>query len=316
MSVFTTLSTTEISAFISRFDIGDLIAVNGVPGGSENTNYFVDCTGGRFVLTLVERGPVAELPFFVTLLECLQRAGLPVPYAIVDRSGQTLHSIKNKPALLQPRLSGHHVEQPQKWHCEALGLLLARLHGASCGLHRNSDRGPVWVVEHARTLLETVWRDDHPWFEPALTQLTDWLKTPVELPSSVIHGDLFRDNVLFDGGHISGVIDFYNAATGWDLLDLAICVNDWCVDATPEGLVMDRDRIQLLLSAYGAQRALTPQETACWPLMLQLAALRFWVSRQQYAMSHNGQPDVLIKDPEYFRQVMRLHVQHHAGTDL
>jgi homoserine kinase type II len=315
MSVFTALSTEEIATFVSHFDIGELIMVNGVPGGSENTNYFVDCTGGRFVLTLVERGPVAELPFFVTLLECLQRAGLPVPYAIVDRNGSALHNIKNRPALLQPRLPGDHVEHPQKWHCEAIGHLLARLHDASCSLHRSSDRGPTWVVEHAWKLLDSAWQDDQRWLAPALTQLTDWLNTPVELPSSIIHGDLFRDNVLFDSGHISGVIDFYNAATGWDLLDLAICVNDWCVDVTPDGVLMDRNRIHLLLSAYGTQRALTPLETACWPLMLQLAALRFWVSRQQYAMSHNKQPDVLIKDPTYFRQIMRLHVQD-QGMDL
>jgi len=309
MSVFTALNAEEIAVFVSRFDIGDVLAVNGVPGGSENTNYFVDCTGGRFVLTLVERGPVAELPFFVTLLECLQRAGLPVPYAVADRQGQCLHTIRNKPALLQPRLPGHHIEHPQKLHCEALGQLLARLHGASGRLRRDSDRGPSWVIQHAWELMDTLWHDDQPWLAPVLRQLTDWLKTPVELPESVIHGDLFRDNAMFDGERISGVIDFYNAATGWDLLDLAICVNDWCTDETSGELALDRDRIHALLSAYGSRRTLTPQETACWPLMLQLAALRFWVSRQQYAITHKGQPDVLIKDPAYFRQLLILHIR-------
>lgn len=314
MSVFTTLSDQDISTFISQFDVGALAAASGIPGGSENTNYFVECSGGHFVLTLVERGPTADLPFFIQLLDCLHRAKLPVPYAIRCRRGDALHTLKNKPALLQPRLNGHHLEHPGIAHCAALGSLLARLHGASCDLSRASDRDPCWVLAHAKLLAASTWRAQEGWLLPAISQLTHWLASQPQLPTTVIHGDLFRDNVLFTDHNITGVIDFYNAATGWPLLDLAICVNDWCIDNNADGLVINHDRVRALLAAYGDVRPLTAQETACWPLVLQLAALRFWVSRQQYALDHKGQAGVLIKDPDYFRQVMFLHVKRHSPS--
>ena len=123
----------------------------------------------------------------------------------------------------------------------------------------------------------------------------------------MIHGDLFRDNALFDHGQISGVIDFYNAATGWTLLELAICVNDWCVDVSADGLVLNQARMQALINSYTQDRALSQTEQRVWPQMLQLAALRFWLSRQQYADQHQNQPGVLIKDPLYFRELLQLH---------
>lgn len=314
MSVFTPLSNTEIAHFVSRFAVGDFIDARGVSGGSENTNYFVDCSTGSYVLTLVERGPSADLPFFVELLDCLHHADLPVPYAITDRDGIALHTLKDKPALLQPKLSGEHVEQVNADQCAALGQMLARLHQSACDLTRASDRGPAWTVNKALSLLNGVWQEHQSWLEPALLQLRDWLEfsgdnaPSLTLPTTIIHGDLFRDNVLFQGNTISGVIDFYNAASGWTLFDIAVCVNDWCVDETDHGYALSTDRTRALLSAYGGQRPFSADEQHGWPLMLQLAALRFWVSRQQYALEHKGQAGILIKDPTYFHRVMKMHV--------
>lgn len=314
MSVFTPLSNTEIARFVSRFAVGDFVDAQGVSGGSENTNYFVDCSVGSYVLTLVERGPSADLPFFIKLLDCLHKADLPVPYAIPDRGGEALHTLKGKPALLQPKLSGGHVEQVNADQCAALGQMLARLHQSACDLTRVSDRGPAWTVDKAMSLIEGVWQQHSSWLQPALLQLRDWLalsgdNAPSQsLPTAIIHGDLFRDNVLFRGDTISGVIDFYNAASGWTLFDIAVCVNDWCVDAADQDPVLNTDRSRALLTAYGNQRAFNPAEQHGWPLMLQLAALRFWVSRQQYALEHKGQSGILIKDPTYFQRVMKMHV--------
>ena len=323
MSVFTQLSDTEIARFVSRFDAGDFVTAEGVSGGSENTNYFVDCSGGRFVLTLVERGPSADLPFFVRLLDCLHAAGLPVPHAITDRDGNALHTLRNKPALLQPRLSGSHVEHVNANQCAALGTMLAKLHNSACDLERTSDRGADWTVQKAMSFLDTVWKPHTPWLEPALLVLKEWLDfsgsegfkntdPDTSLPTSIIHGDLFRDNVLFEGDRITGVIDFYNAATGWTLFDIAVCVNDWCVD----DFCLNTDRTDALLTAYASVHPFSAQERACWSQMLQLAALRFWVSRQQYALEHKNQAGVLVKDPEYFHRVMKMHVQSGQTVDL
>ncbi|MBC53499.1 MAG: homoserine kinase [Gammaproteobacteria bacterium] len=323
MSVFTPLSHSEIAQFVSRFDVGDFIDAQGVSGGSENTNYFVDCQAGRYVLTLVERGPSADLPFFIKLLDCLHTADLPVPFVITDRDGVALHSLKDKPALLQPRLSGQHVEHVSADQCAALGQMLARLHQSACDLTRHSDRGPQWTVHKALGLLNDPWQKHRSWLEPALLQLRDWLEfsgdhAPAQtLPTSIIHGDLFRDNVLFQGNTISGVIDFYNAASGWQLFDIAVCVNDWCIDNADPGFTLNRERTRALLSAYAGQRPFSDAEQRGWPSMLQLAALRFWVSRQQYALAHKGQTGILIKDPDYFHQVMKMHVRNPAlATDL
>src|SRR5690554_6099360 len=121
MSVFTPVSRDELESFLDGFDLGRLIDYSGIAGGTENSNFFVTTEQGEYVLTLIERGPVADLPFLVDLLERLQQEGLPVPYAIADRHNQTLHQLNQRPALLQPRLRGRHVEQADASHCHALG---------------------------------------------------------------------------------------------------------------------------------------------------------------------------------------------------
>jgi len=319
MSVFTPLNEQDIRHFLSGFDVGDLIRFEGIDGGSENTNYFVDTRrdDGKelsFVLTLVER-PVEDLPFFIRLLDCLHQANLPVPYALEDRDGVSLHEIKNRPTLLQPRLPGKHPERPSAGQCTALGHFVAQLHTASSSpeLQRKNDRGPDWTLNNAARLLTTTWQNDAVWLIPAFTQLRHWFDLAPALPQTVIHGDLFRDNVMFLDNTLSGVIDFYNAATGWTLMELAICVNDWCVDISDSGTFsINKTRSRALLNAYEAHRPLDADENLSWPHVLQLAALRFWVSRQQYVTAHRGQTGVLIKDPDYFRQLFMLHTRESA----
>lgn len=304
MSVFTPVEPFELAEFLARFDVGRLTGLRGIEGGSENSNFFVDCEGGQFVLTLVERGPVAELAFFVALLDCLHQADLPVPYAIADRCGESLHRLKHRPALLQPRLPGRHIEQPDSEHCAGVGDMLGRLHRvtADCALARNSERGPDWMrAESAR------WRAQA---DPLKAALLDEALSALErvcqhadaLPTVIVHADLFRDNVLFEAQTLTGVIDFYNAATGWALYDLAICVNDWCLD---ENCALDRARSEALLGAYAAHRPFTEAERVCWPDMLSVAALRFWLSRMIAARAHAEQPGVLVKDPNHFMQVLQ-----------
>lgn len=304
MSVFTPVEPDELVGFLAGFDVGQLISLRGIEGGSENSNFFVECEGGHYVLTLVERGPVAELAFFVALLDCLHEAELPVPYAIADRRGESLHTLKNRPALLQPRLPGRHVQQPDSEHCAAVGDMLGRLHRvtADCALARNSERGPDWMrAESAR------WRAQA---DPAQAALFDEALSALErvcqhadaLPTVIVHADLFRDNVLFEAHTLTGVIDFYNAATGWALYDLAICVNDWCLD---QNRALDQARTEALLAAYAAHRPFTEAERVCWPDMLRVAALRFWLSRLIAAQAHADQPGVLVKDPGHFMQVLQ-----------
>lgn len=315
MSVFTEVSRAQLETFLQAYELGRLVEFSGIAGGSENSNFFVSCSSGDYVLTLVERGDVEALPFVVDLLECLHQAGLSVPYAIADRNGVCLQQLNGKPALLQPRLPGKHIEQPDPAHCEAVGRWLAQLHNATIDtpLARPNERGLEWMLSETRQQLELRSGEAAEQLDAMLCLLARWQHDDPGLPRAVLHADLFRDNVMFDGHHLSGVIDFYNAASGWTLYDVAIAANDWCLNADAS---LDPRRAQALLAGYASLRSFTPAEHDCWPDMLRIAALRFWLSRQLAADQHNGQSGVLIKDPEHFMQVLRGHATVKTGLPL
>lgn len=308
MSVFTPVSRSELEAFLQRFELGRLIDFSGIAGGTENSNFFVATEHGEYVLTLIERGPAADLPFLISLLERLQQAGLPVPYALADRQGQVLQQLRQRPALLQPKLAGRHVEQADASHCQALGQMLARLHGATAGsgLQRRSDRGLDWMLEQGRALLERGEAQQQALLAEVLPIVERLRGQRPGMPEAVLHGDLFRDNVLFEGHHLTGLIDFHNAFSGWALYDVAICVNDWCL-AADGGL--DQRRAEALLAGYASQRRFTALEADNWPDLLRVAALRFWLSRQIAAEQHGQQEGVLIKNPAHFQALLQRHRQ-------
>lgn len=308
MSVFTQVSRDDLDAFLRRFELGRLIDFSGIAGGTENSNFFVATERGEYVLTLIERGPVADLPFLIDLLERLQQAGLPVPYALRDRQGVALQQLNQRPALLQPRLAGRHVQQPDASHCQALGQILARLHGATAGsgLQRRSDRGLDWMLEQGRALLERGQAAQQALLRAVLPIVERLRDRRPGMPEAVLHGDLFRDNVLFEGHHLTGLIDFHNAFSGWALYDVAICVNDWCLD---EGGGLDERRAEALLAGYASQRRFTALEAENWPDLLRVAALRFWLSRQIAADRHAQQDGVLIKNPAHFQKLLQQHRQ-------
>ncbi|MED5606426.1 homoserine kinase [Pseudomonas sp. JH-2] len=312
MSVFTPLERSTLEGFLAPYGLGRLQDFRGIPEGSENSNFFVSLERGEFVLTLVERGPVQDLPFFVELLDVLHEADLPVPYALRTESGEALRQLEGKPALLQPRLPGRHERQPNAHHCGEVGGLLARLHLATRGriIERPSDRGLSWMLHQGEQLASHLAPAPRELLENALEEIARLLAEQPELPRANLHADLFRDNVLFDGPHLAGVIDFYNACSGWMLYDLAITLNDWCSHEDGE---LDGPRARALLAAYASRRPFTALEAELWPEMLRVACVRFWLSRLIAAEAFAGQ-DVLIHDPGEFerrlakRQQVEIHL--------
>nr|WP_298143549.1 homoserine kinase [uncultured Pseudomonas sp.] len=300
MSVFTPLERHELEDFLAPYGLGRLRDFQGIAAGSENSNFFVSMEQGEFVLTLIERGPSADLPFFIELLDVLHAADLPVPYALRTASGEALRSLAEKPALLQPRLAGQHVLQPNAHHCQEVGTLLARIHLATRErvLERQSDRGLDWMLSEGPSLALQLPDDQLPLLRDALAEIHSLKSSILALPRANLHADLFRDNVLFDGNHLSGVIDFYNACSGPMLYDLAIALNDWCSEADGS---LDQHRAQALLGAYAALRHFTPAEAELWPTLLRVACVRFWLSRLIAAQSFAGQ-EVLIHDPGEFER--------------
>ena len=308
MSVFTPLSRSQLETFLEAYDLGRLRDFQGIAAGTENSNFFVSAEKGEFVLTLVERGPTQDLPFFVELLEVLHQAQLPVPFAISARDGVALRQLADKPALLQPRLAGKHISAPNAQHCAEVGAFLARLHLATRDriLHRRTDRGMTWMLNEGERLAQGMAQAPAAMLTATLEEIRQHREAILALPTANLHGDLFRDNAMFEGTHLTGVIDFYNASAGPMLYDVAITLNDWC--SAPDGQLQPA-LANAVLGGYAKLRRFTPAEVQLWPVMLRIACVRFWLSRLIAAQSFAGR-DVLIHDPAEFehRLAQRQHV--------
>ena len=298
MSVFTPVTRPELETFLAPYGLGRLLDFQGIAAGTENSNFFISLEQGEFVLTLVERGPVEDMPFFIELLDVLHEADMPVPYALRDRDGNALRELSGKPALLQPRLSGKHIKAPNNQHCAQVGELLAHIHLATRDrmITRRTDRGLDWMLDTGADLLPRLTPEQGLLLQASLDEIIAHKAQILALPKANLHADLFRDNVMFEGTHLTGVIDFYNACSGPMLYDLAITLNDWCSDAHS---AIDAPRAQALLGAYAALRPFTAAEAELWPVMLRVACVRFWLSRLIAAESFAGM-DVMIHDPAEF----------------
>lgn len=309
MAVYTHVSEAQVAAWLTNYSVGALRAFEPIASGIENTNYFVTTMQGRYVLTLFERLPHAELPFYLNLMAHLARHGIPCPAPIADLSDGYLSRLNGKPAALVSRLSGASVERPGVAECAALGALLARMHlaGRSYSGYLENPRGPKWWRASANAV--------RPFLDaPARALLDEELRLQAlyrfpDLPRGPIHADLFRDNVLFEDGGISGVIDFYFAGVDCWLLDCAICANDWCLVDPEADRRLDETRTLALLDNYRAARPFTALERGAWSVMLRAAALRFWLSREHDLRL--PRPGVLVHahDPAHFREILVLRAQ-------
>lgn len=314
MAVFTEVLPAEAGTLTERLGAGTLLRLQGIPAGIENTNYFVTTTTGDWVLTLFERLTAEQLPFYLGLMQHLARRGLPVPEPRADASGQMLHQVAGKPAALVTRLPGHHQLAPDLHHCAQLGRLLAQMHQAVADfpLQQPNLRGLAWWQSMAPQLRPFLAADQQRLLDDEMAFQQGLAASPAyaALPRGAVHADLFCDNVLFDGlpGHekLTGAFDFYFAGIDTFAYDLAVCLNDWCLDANDATL--DEARAQALVGAYQAERPLTTTEQRLLPALLRSAALRFWLSR--LGDWHLPREAALLnpKDPGHFERVLRSRI--------
>ncbi len=312
MSVYTTVSRRELTAFLADYEVGALIAFEGISDGIDNTNYFVDTASGRYVLTLFEHYEEPELEYFLDLVALLAESGLPCAHPLACAKGRYLRRLNNKPAALVACLPGRAVREPGPDQCGAVGDALGRIHQVARDFpgHHDDKYGPAWFVQAAEAVMPLLPANEQTLLDGEL-QASRGRRTP-GLPSGVIHADLFRDNALFENGTLTGVIDFYTACNGVLLYDLAICVNDWCV-ARDGTLHLARGRA--FMEAYNARRPLQEEERAAWPGMLRTAALRFWLSRC-YDKYFPREGDVThVKNPDQFRDILRLRSRNPETAD-
>jgi homoserine kinase type II len=309
MAVYTEVTDEALAVFLADYEIGSVVAFRGIAEGVENSNYTLRTTEGDFILTLYEkRVDPADLPWFLALMEHLATHGIPSPLPVKARDGQALRQLSSRAAAITTFLPGVWPRRVRIEHCAPVGRALAALHvaGSDFGAARRNALGPdgwppLW--QRARGGADQLQPGLSGEIEAALALVLE--RWPSGLPCGHIHADLFADNVFFLNNEVSGLIDFYFAATDLLVYDIAVCLNAWCFEAD---FSFNVTKARAMLRGYHSLRALSESERAALPVLCQGAALRFFLTRL-YDWVHTP-PGAMVtrKDPlEYFRR-LRFHL--------
>ncbi len=311
MAVFTEVTPQEASGLLADLGLGTLQSMRGSTSGIENTNYFVSTDRGDYVLTLFERLSFEQLPFYLNLMRHLAVKGIPVPAPQANAQGEILHTLKGKPAAVVTLLKGRNQLAPQAPDCAQVGAMLAKMHlaGQDYAAQQPNLRGLSWWVDTVPVVTPHLNAEQKALIESELAFQQELATSSAyqSLPRGPIHADLFRDNVMFDGAQLSGFFDFYFAGCDTFGFDIAVCLNDWCIDLATGAL--DEARAQAFVAAYDAERRLTDAELALMPALLRGAALRFWTSRLWDFYLPRDATMLQPHDPTHFERVLTLRRQ-------
>ena len=309
MAVYTEVTDEALAEFLSDYDIGTMVAFRGIAEGVENSNFSLRTTAGDFILTLYEkRVDPHDLPWFLGLMEHLANRGLVCPQPVRGRDGAALRHLCGRHAAITTFLPGVWPRRVRQAHCGPVGAALAKLHlaGADYTPARQNALGPQsWtaLLDRCRCRADEVQAGLVRQLDQTLADIL--VRWPADLPVGHIHADLFPDNVFFLNNQVSGVIDFYFAATDLLAYDVAVCLNAWCFEAD---FSFNVTKSRALLAGYQSVRRLTVAETAALPALCQGAAMRFLLTRLFDWL--NTPPGALVtrKDPlEYLRR-LRFHL--------
>ena len=314
MAVYTDITDSELEAFLAEFDLGSPVSCKGIAEGVSNSNFLVETTEGRFILTVYEERVRAEdLPYFLALMQWLAQHGYPSAEPMPGRDGRIQRTIRAKPAALVQFLNGLSVRRPAAAHCREAGQGMAWLHGAAQGFpgRRANDLGqPFWAPMFRALHAEA--DGLKPGLAAVMTADLEHLARawPSGLPAGTVHADLFPDNVFFKEGRFAGGIDFYFACDDFLAYDIAVALNAWCFE--PDGS-FNVTSARALIAGYERRRPLSVAEKAALPILARGAALRFFLTRLNDWRSTPEGALVRPKDPlEYERKL----AVHRAGLHL
>jgi homoserine kinase type II len=325
MAVYTEVSFDEANTLLQALKLGTLQTLEGCSGGIENTNYFATTDQATFVLTLFERLTAEQLPYYLRLMAHLAAHGVAVPNPAPDAFGEVVHSLCGKPAAVVNMLAGKSELAPSAAHCAQVGATLARMHlvGRSFALRQDNLRALPWWNETVPVVLPTLESAQATLLQSELAYQNHiaTLAHYAALPRGPIHADLFRDNVMFlpdadaSGAPVlSGFFDFYFAGNDAWVFDIAVCLNDWCVNLDSGAAI--HERAQAFLAAYASVRPLEAAERKLLPAMLRAAALRFWLSRLWDWYLPREASMLKPHDPTRFERVLRQRIAHPQATGL
>ncbi len=301
MSVFTPVTPAQLDEFLLRYTLGKATALSSIAAGVTNSNYYLDTEAGQFILTLYEHHGDDDLDYILGLQQHLGAAGVACATPVCDRRGAYYSTLNQRPAAIIKRVGGEVIEQPGVVHCLAIGEAMASFHlgGQDYRLSRPNPRGPEWCLIACDMLGNELDASD---LQLIGTTLADYRGLDLQtLPCGSIHADLFHDNALFDGDALGGIIDFDYACDDSFVFDIAVSLNDWAIDANGE--LVD-ESVQALLKGYQQLRSLQANELAALPLMMRLAALRFWLSRLYDRVFPPSGELILSKCPDEFRRML------------
>jgi len=314
MAVFTAVSLDDLHQWIKQFPLGQAVGLEGISSGIDNSNFFLTTETGQYVLTIFENLRFEQLPFYVSLMAHLAARGIPVPAPVANRDGALVVPLHGKPAIIVSRLSGASQLDPQPVHCAEVGRMLARMHLAAqdFALQQPNLRGLDWWADTAPAVLPFLNQDEASLLgsEVAFQRDVAGQASYAQLPRGPVHADLFRNNVMFEGERLSGCFDFYFAGVDTWLYDVAVTVNDWCIDLASGEL--DPARVRALLDAYHAVRPFTAGEAEAWQPLLRAGALRFWLSRLYDLHLPRAAELLTPHDPTHFERILRERIAHPA----
>ena len=315
MSVYTPISDDEFSEILKSYGLGKFISSRGIEAGIENTNYFITTSKDEYVFTLFEKLSKDEVYFYISLLQELSAAGIACPQPQINLQQHAVSEIKSKPFTLVSRLAGKNVSVVNTEQCKAIATELAKFHST---IFSNSNpanpllqnrRGKAWREKTANELLTKLSAEDVTLITSELTLYESFDDS--KLPKGIIHADLFPDNALFVGNQLSGIIDFYDACYDNYLYDVAITFNAWCSNDAGE---LNQALATAFLESYQRIRPFSHDEDQAWPIMLRMAAMRFWLSRLEADLVKNSALNgegilTQAKNPAQYRKILENYTQ-------
>ena len=309
MAVYTQVSIDELNVFLSKYNIDNINEFSGIKGGTSNSNYLLTADNKKFILTIFEERTNQEnLPFYFDLMNHLNAHDIKCPEVIKDKQGNFSNSIKQKHAVITSFLTGSSLEKIKPIHCSNLGLTIAKMHNASekLNIKRENELGfdkLGIIIEKLKTYKKHIDDEKLKFIEDEFLFLSREISK--DLPSGIIHADLFPDNIFFEENNLTGIIDFYFSCNDFYAYEIAICLNAWCFEDSNNEF--NPTKAKYLLGSYNQERKFSNEEVEALPLLARASALRYLLTRLLDFYSHEDSDLILKKDPNEYISKLKFH---------
>tara|TARA_Y100000996_G_scaffold324800_1_gene260868 strand:+ start:2639 stop:3586 length:948 start_codon:yes stop_codon:yes gene_type:complete len=309
MAVFTKLKKTEIENFLDGYNIGKLDSYSEIVEGVENTNYKIICNKKPYILTIFEKRVKEEdLPFFMDLKLYLNNQNFSCPKPLRNKNENIINSIKNKKAVIITFIEGKKIDSPNHIECYEVGKMIGNLHNLTINFNQKRNNG-LDITELKRILNKCDNNKNTDFIEicSELKNEINFLENsiPTNLPSGIVHADLFKDNIFFKEKKITGVIDFYFSCFHFLLYDISIVINDWCFEKN--GNTFNNKFFNAIIEGYNLSRNLEKEELQSFNLILRIAAVRILITRIHDYIFHQNDSIVIKKDPREYFNILKWH---------